>query len=124
MGTTNLVTSGSQQVLLGGYEVNSAVADVELEQEYKLARGHELLVKDAEGNVLYQDVRGFLPLTDETHLLRQKDGSWWLFFLSNGKKRQLKKVNLRHGNVLLMFDERGKIRYNQECYSYQYLAVA
>jgi len=119
----NVMTSG-QRVLLAGYQVSSAIADVELEQAYGLARGHELLVKDSEGNVLYQDVRGFLPLTEETHLLRQKDGSWWLFFRSNSKKRKLQKVNLRHGNICLMFDDKGKIRYDQECYSYQYLEVA
>lgn len=112
------------EISLNGYQVSSAVAEVELEPDYNLARGQELVVKDSEGNVLYQDVRGFLPLTEETHIIRQKDGSWWAFFRSTGKKRKLQKINLKHGNIHLMFDERGKIRYNQESYAYPYMNVA
>lgn len=122
--SNRIVTAGPQVIVLGGFQVCSAVSDIELEQEYNLARGKELLVKDTEGTLIYEGIRGFLPLTSETHLLRLKDGSWWLFFLSSGKKRKLQKVNLKHGDIHLMFDERGKLRYNQECYSYQYLEVA
>jgi hypothetical protein len=117
-------TMTDPEISLNGYQVSSAVAEVELEPDYNLARGQELVVKDSEGNVLYQDVRGFLPLTEETHIIRQKDGSWWAFFRSTGKKRKLQKVNLKHGNIHLMFDERGKIRYNQESYAYPYMNVA
>jgi len=119
-----IVTAGPQVIMLGDFQVCSVVADIELEPGYNLARGQELVVKDSEGNVLYQEVRGFLPLTEETHILRQKDGSWWAFFRSTGKKRRLQKVNLKHGNIHLMFDERGKIRYNQESYAYPYMKVA
>jgi len=121
MAEKNLVTG--TPILLGGYQVSSTQGDIELEQSHGLVRGNGLLVKNAEGEVLYEGVRGFLPFTNETHLVRRQDGSWWLLFLSTGKKRKLQKVNVKHGDMYLMFDDEGKIRPDQECYRYPVIAA-
>ncbi|MBR2274401.1 MAG: hypothetical protein IJ864_06230 [Alphaproteobacteria bacterium] len=101
-------------VQVGNFQV-TAVGRLELNQTYGLVRGYELRVIDGQGQVIYENIRGFLPLSDGVHLVRHANGVWVLVYLKrNCRERRLKKVNLRHGGLCLLFDERGKIHYAQE----------
>ena len=101
-------------VQVGNFQVNSVVR-LEMDQTYGLVRGDELQVIDGQGQVVYENIRGFLPLNEGLHLVRHADGVWVLVYLKrNSRERRLKKVNLRHEGFCLLFDERGKIHYAQE----------
>lgn len=106
----NETTSGTQSINLGEFQVNS---NVEISRdELGLIHGDEIQVKN-NGQVLYEHLRGFLPLNDKTNLVRFADGVWALVYINKPKQVRLKKVNLHHDGICLLFDERGKIHPNQ-----------
>ena len=96
-----------------GYSVNSKES-VELE-DCGLVSGTSLVVKNADGKVLYEDLRAFLPLNDKMNLIRLADKVWMLVYINKPKKVRLNRVNLHlQGDVhCLLFDERGKMHRDQ-----------
>ena len=117
--SNNVMTANEvpQSINVGGFLVNSK-EELELEQKYQMVRGHELQVKNSQGQIVYDHLRGFAPLSNEVHLLRYADGKWLLLYVSGkkkGKKNILKKTNLEHGKGVLYFDDRGKIHPDQSC---------
>ena len=113
---TDKKTSGTplKSFSIGRFQVGSR-AEIELHQNYDLVSGDELTVKNPQGEVVYQGLRGFSPLSEKMHLLRYADGRWVLVSLNKGKERRLSKVNLRYAaGKCLLFDERGKLHYDQE----------
>ena len=111
MQTNAKETSGTQSFNLGEFQVNS---NVEISRdELGLIHGDEIQVKN-NGQVLYEHLRGFLPLNDKTNLVRFADGVWALVYINKSKQVKLKNVNLHHAGIYLFFDERGKIHPNQE----------
>jgi len=105
----------AQRICVGGFQVNSE-EELELHQKYNLVRGNELKVTNPQGQLEYDHLRGFAPLSKEVHLLRYADGTWLLFYVSGkkkGKKNILKRKNLEHGKGVLYFDDRGKIHPDQ-----------
>lgn len=103
-----------QMVIVGGYQVRST-EELSLNSDFGqgLVSGDELEVRDSDGNVLYENLRGFLPLSEKKHLLRYADGVWVIFTLAQRKFHRLKRENLPVAGKMLMFDERGKIHLNQ-----------
>jgi len=102
-----------QSISVGGYQVNSQ-EEISLEQETGLVRGDGLTVVGAQGQVLYEQLRAFLPINSKRHLIRLADGLWVLLILKDKPKQcSLKKVNLRFKDIVMMFDERGKRHPNQ-----------
>ncbi|MCM1324207.1 MAG: hypothetical protein NC218_08590 [Acetobacter sp.] len=107
-----------------GFDVHS-VSEMEIEQEYNLVKGDSLKVSNENGEVIHENVRGFMPLTDVYHIIRKEDGSWW-YCTADGqlkKKSALSKRNIRIGSLALMFDERGKIRLGQQNAHYPMLSL-
>ena len=108
----------SDGFVLNGYQVRSSV-EIELDQDNGVVHGDDIQVKNAEGQVLYENLRGFLPLTDKFNLVRFANGIWALVYLNKSKQVNLKKVNLYHAGICLLFDERGKLHANQESPHYR-----
>jgi hypothetical protein len=98
------------EIRVGNYVANSSV-EVAMDEENGLIHGDEIVVKNMKGEVLYENLRAFLPIKKDTVLLRYADGFWTLL---NGKqKRSMHKVNLRIGPNAILFDERGKAHFSQ-----------
>ena len=95
---------------VNGYQVQSS-SEVRLEEVYNLVKGEDLTVLDAEGNLLFENVRAFMPIDNKMSLIRKQDGLWYL--RSTKKERKLQKVNLRIKENAMMFDERGKMHLAQ-----------
>jgi hypothetical protein len=98
---------------LAGYQIETASNEsVEMNDEYQLVKGHEISVSDADGNKLFEKLRGFMFLK-KAFLIREEDGTWYLCPLKGGKKA-IKKANIKIGeDKALMFDERGKMHIAQ-----------
>lgn len=94
-----------------GYKVNSQTG-VELE-DFGLVSGDALEVMNKEGKTVFQGVRAFLPLNDMMNLVRFADKRWVIVFVNKRKQVKLERVNLKAGEFCLLFDERGKMHYNQ-----------
>lgn len=102
---------------VSGFQVNSSV---EISRdENGLIHGDEIQVMNNNGQVLYEGLRGFMPLNEKTNLVRFANGVWALVYINKTKQVNLKKVNLHHAGVCLLFDERGKIHPNQESPHYR-----
>lgn len=103
-------TESRLDVNINGYQVQSP-SDVRLEEAYNLAKGEELTVLDAEGNVIFENLRAFMPVDEKSFLIRKQDGLWYLRSIK--KERRLQKVNLLVRERAMMFDERGKMHLSQ-----------
>ena len=111
-----MTSSGSnlQSVnVAGGYCVNSS--EMIEQEDCGLVSGNALEVKNAEGQVMYENLRAFLPLNDKMNLIRLADKVWMLVYTNKEKKVRLNRVNLHlQGDVhCLLFDERGKMHRDQ-----------
>ena len=95
---------------VNGYRVQSS-SDARLEEVYNLVKGEDLTVLDAEGNLIFENLRAFMPVDDKNCLIRKQDGLWYL--RSTKKERRLQKVNLLVKENAMMFDERGKMHLAQ-----------
>ena len=95
-----------------GFNVTSNVEVGQSVECHQMVTGDDMSVMDAFGNVLFTGLRGFMPLGGTDFLVREKDGRW--FLLRKGKKVEMKKVNFHHEGLAMLFDERGKLRPNQE----------
>lgn len=107
-----------------GFRVYST-QEVEIEAEYDLVKGDSLKVINANGEIIHEGVRGFMPINDTYHLVREVDGSWW-YCTPDGQPRRksaLRKKNLKKGSLALMFDERGKLRLGQQSVHYPMLSL-
>ena len=107
-------------VSVGGYYVSS-VEELEVNADFQLVKGHRLKVADANGMVVHENVRGFLPLNERFHLIRYESGGWMLCERCGApaRGRCFKKANLSEGRRCLFFDERGKMHLNMwdaHCY--------
>ena len=94
-----------------GYIVNSQTG-VELE-DFGLASGNALEVMNKAGETVFQGLRAFLPLNDKMNLVRFADKRWVIVFVNKPKQVKLERVNLKASEFCLLFDERGKMHYNQ-----------
>lgn len=114
----------SRNFSVKGFELISA-SDMELDVTYNLVRGNGITVLAPGGKVIHQNVRGFMPINEEYHLIRDVSGNWW-YCTSDGrqkKKSPLCKKNLKLDSLALMFDERGKIRLGQLSIHYPMLSL-
>lgn len=112
MQTNAKETSGSQSIVVaGGYSINSN--ETIEKEDCGLVQGHGLQVKDAQGQIVYENLRGFLYLSDNANLVRFADKVWALVFPHKSRKIRLKKINLCYEGVVVFFDDKGKIRLNQ-----------
>jgi len=117
---SNEISGNLQSVNMGGgYTVYSCDV-IEQEEDCGLVRGHGLQVKNSNGQVVYEDLRAFLPLNDKMNLVRLADKMWVIVYLNQSKKRViLKKANLRYGKFCFCFDADGKMHPNQVSPHYQ-----
>ena len=118
---SNTEKSEAGAVRILGFQVTSDVEVCKSVDCNQMVTGDELSVTDGTGNVLFTGLRGFMPLSDIDFLIRQKDGNWVL--VRKGKQIRLKKVNLHHEGLALLFDERGKLHYNQESPHYRSISA-
>lgn len=107
-------------VSVGGFYVSSA-EELEVNADFQLVKGHRLKVADANGMVVHENVRGFMPLNERFHLIRYESGGWMLCERCGApaRGRCFKKANLSEGRRCLFFDERGKMHLNMwdaHCY--------
>lgn len=96
-------------VSVDGYQVKSP-SNVRMEEDF-LVKGDDLSVLDASGNVIFENLRAFMPVDAKNYLIRKQDGLWYLS--TPKKQKRLKEVNLKAKNKVMMFDERGKLHFNQ-----------
>lgn len=109
-------------ILVKGFKASSVV-EVEKKAEYDLVTGDNITVVDGQGNVLFTDLRGFMPLAKGTEfLIRKANGKWYL--VKKGKLIELRRVNLKTDGLPLMFDPNGKIRYKMQDPTYPTRVVA
>ena len=111
--------AGAVRIL--GFRVTSKVEVVRNVECNQMVTGDELSVTDGTGQILFTGLRGFMPLGGTDFLIRQSDGQWVL--IRKGKQIRLKKVNLHHEGLALLFDERGKLHYNQESPHYRSISA-
>ncbi len=114
----------SFSVSVSGFSVESA-SSIDVDETYNLVKGTALKILNPDGEVIHEDVRGFMPLDETYHLVRLPEGSWW-YCTSDGKpkrKSALRKKNLAIGDKAVMFDERGKIRLGQQNATYSMLVL-
>lgn len=104
-----------------GYNVNS-LTGVELE-DCGLASGDALNVQNEDGQLLYEGIRAFLPLNEKMNLVRFANKVWAIVYVNKPKQLKLEKVNLHLGEHCLLFDERGKMHYNQVSPHYRNINV-
>lgn len=121
MGITKEVTSsGNMQSVdvAGGYSVNSS--EMIEQEDCGLVSGNSLVVKNSDGQVVYENLRAFLPLNDKMNLIRLADKMWVLVYTDKPKRVRLNRFNvhLQNGHCLL-FDERGKKHMDQESPHYK-----
>jgi len=112
MERTNENGSDLRSIVAEGYRVDSC--EVIEREECGLMSGDSLQVRDANGQVLYENLRAFLPLNDKMNLIRLADKVWMLVYTNKPKQVRLNRVNLhlQNGHCLL-FDERGKRHMDQ-----------
>lgn len=99
---------------VSGYQIESAQQSVEVNEAYNLVLGHEIKVSDANGETLFEKLRGFMSLK-KAFLIREEDGTWYICS-AKGRKKAIKKANLTIGKdkaKAMMFDERGKLHLAQ-----------
>lgn len=114
--------AGASAILVKGFKASSIV-EVEKKEEYDMVTGDNITVVDGQGNVLFTDLRGFMPLAKGTEfLIRKASGKWYL--VKKGKLTELRKVNLQTDGLPLMFDPNGKIRYKMQDPTYPTKVVA
>ena len=116
----NVTASDNMQSVnvAGGYSVNSS--ELIEQEECGLVCGSSLEVRDANGQVMYENLRAFLPLNDKMNLIRLADKVWMLVYIDKPKQVRLNRFNvhLQNGHCLL-FDERGKKHMDQESPHYR-----
>lgn len=118
---SNTEKSEAGAVRISGFNVTSDVEVTQSVECNQMVTGDELSVVDGNGTILFTGLRGFMPLGGSDFLIRQKDGQWVL--IRKGKQIRLKKVNLQHEGLALLFDERGKLHYNQESPHYRSISA-
>lgn len=96
---------------VGGFYVSSE-EELEVNADFQLVKGHGLKVADANGMVVHEDVRAFMPINERFHLIREENGAWALCNSRGSAMRNLKKANLTVGRKKLFFDDRGKAHLN------------
>lgn len=107
-----LVAFGAQHsASVGGFHISSA-EELEVNADFDLIKGHGLKVADANGMVLHENVRAFMPINERFHLIREENGAWALCNSRGSAMRNLKKANLTVGRKKLFFDDRGKAHLN------------
>ena len=109
----SIESSGSQSIVVaGGYSINSN--ETIEKEDCGLVQGHGLQVKDSHGQIVYENLRGFLCLSDKANLVRFADKVWALVFpMHKSRKIRLKEINLCYAGIVGFFDDKGKIRLNQ-----------
>ena len=106
-------------VCVSGFKVFSKVGEIEKSVDCnQMVTGENLSVMDMAGNVIFSGLRAFMPLGND-FLIRNEQKEWIL--VHKGKQTKLKKVNLQHEGLALLFDERGKLHYNQASPHYRSL---
>ena len=123
MGNTENWEANASAILVKGFKASSVV-EVEKKEEYDMVTGDNITVVDAQGNVLFTDLRGFMPLVkSKMFIIRKASGKWYL--VEKGKQSELRKVNFDvEGGLPLMFDPNGKIRYKMQDPTYPTKVVA
>jgi hypothetical protein len=99
------------EVKVGDFVAKSSV-EVSMDEENGFVRGDEISIENMKGEVLYENLRAFMPVKKDVVLLRYADGSWNLII--GKKERALHEINLRIGPKAILFDERGKAHFNAE----------
>lgn len=122
MSSTDKSEANASAILVKGFKASSIV-EVEKKKEYDMVTGDNITVVDEQGNVLFTDLRGFMPLAKgEKFLIRKANGKW--FLVQKGKLIELRKVNLQTDGLPIMFDPNGKIRYKMQDPTYPTRVVA
>jgi hypothetical protein len=99
------------EVRVGDFVAKSSV-EVSMDEENGFVRGDEIVIENLKGEVLYENLRAFMPIKEDVVLLRYADGFWTL--VDGKKKKSLHRINLRIGPKAILFDERGKAHFSQE----------
>lgn len=86
--------------------------EIECDEVYNLFKGEQMMLLSSEGDVVFNGVRGYMPLDEKVHFERFDDGGWRYCSADGSLKRKssLRKVNVKVGKNAFMFDERGKMR--------------
>ncbi len=102
-----------RSIMLDGFRIFSEEV-LDIDQSNKVVKGNCLSVANAEGMIIHENLRGFIAVNKNFHLVRYADGGWMLCSnLGEPLRIQcLAKVNLSAGRRSMFFDERGKLRMN------------
>ncbi len=102
-----------RDIVLGGFRIFSEEV-LNIDQRNEIVKGNHLTVANADGIIIHENVRGFIAVNKNFHLVRYADGGWMLCSGMGEPLRAqcLMKVNLSVGRRCMFFDERGKLRMN------------
>lgn len=117
----NTNENGANAVCISGFTVTSATGVEKNLECNQMVMGSEISVVDMTGNVVFTKLRGFMPLGGSDFLIRNENKVWIL--IRKGKQVKLEKVNLQHEGLALLFDERGKLHFNQQSPHYRSISA-
>lgn len=118
------VMCSASSISMNGFSVESSSA-MEVDEKYSLVKGEALRVYNPNGDLIHEGIRGFMLLDDTYHLIRMADGFWWYCTVDGKPKRKkpLSKKNINVGSLVLMVDERGKLRLGQNSVHFPMLVL-